>query len=810
MADTNLAVGEHRDLLDIIDKLRSQGVGHYVDLPEIIVCGDQSAGKSSVLEAISRMSFPTKDGLCTRFATELVLRRSREARTNVSITPGEDRVGEDKERLERWQPRSNIAEHGLSAVTDEAKLAMAEPTGTAEFYDDILRIELTGPEQPHLTMVDLPGLFRSGNKEQSDADAVTVRNMVQRYMARPRSIILTVVSAKYDYVLQEVTRLAKHADPEGRRTMGLITKPDTLDVGSDSENYFVRLAQNLEAELHLGWHVLKNRGFDERDVTSAQRDAIERDFFSQGLWASIDSSHCGVEALKARLSAILKDQILAQLPSLVRDVEDGIRDCTTRLDRLGPERGTHQQRLNYMLRVSEAYTSLVSQAVEGTYTSRFFGAPKMIDKFSTRLRAVVQNRLGEFAEDMRLNGQSQYIVDSDSDDEDRGEVRDSPRISRSHYVKEVANQLKYSKGRELPGLFNPLIVSDLFAAQCEPWRKIARDLVESILDSVHLTVELIVKDITASDITKGVLRLIFQGIEDLKIKLDAQVDVLLESALQPSITYNPQLTENVQRIQQSRHKRRIKKLVDKMFGPHRFDDPASKISVNPIQLVGLVEDGFERDMELFGSALAVDYMEAYYKARTFSPPPLKLKKAIWAVLTDLLHFQVAVNRFIDDMSVLAIEDCLISKVPTLFRSNNVSEMSDEDLSILAGETQESSRERHRLEAKRMTLTAGLQDLKSLHKRRNVISQPKRDRAGSEDKDNVTAVTASGSEEALMVTISTEAAVSRANSDDERPPSPTPRMRVIPPLERRPTPYRRVMSPRTPPDKPRFDSDTDDY
>src|SRR3954470_20979350 len=99
--------GDHRNLLDIIDSLRAQGVSRYVDLPEIIVCGDQSAGKSSVLEAISCMPFPTKDGLCTRFATELVLRRGREVNTKLSITPGESRFGEDKERLESWQPRAS-------------------------------------------------------------------------------------------------------------------------------------------------------------------------------------------------------------------------------------------------------------------------------------------------------------------------------------------------------------------------------------------------------------------------------------------------------------------------------------------------------------------------------------------------------------------------------------------------------------------------------------------------------------------------------------------------------------------------------
>lgn len=90
---------DHRDLLDIIDNLRSQGINRFVDLPQIIVCGDRSAGKSSVLEAISHMSFPAKDNLCTRFATELILRRSVSMGVKVHIIPSLDRSKEEKKRL---------------------------------------------------------------------------------------------------------------------------------------------------------------------------------------------------------------------------------------------------------------------------------------------------------------------------------------------------------------------------------------------------------------------------------------------------------------------------------------------------------------------------------------------------------------------------------------------------------------------------------------------------------------------------------------------------------------------------------------
>ncbi|KAF5536635.1 Mx2 (GTPase) [Fusarium mexicanum] len=694
--NANIAVGDHRDLLDIIDKLRLQGVSHYVDLPEIIVCGDQSAGKSSVLEAVSGMQFPIKDGLCTRFATELVLRRGRNTSTEVTITPGESRFGEDKQRLKDWRPTASIDEEGLGAVTKEAEAMMATPTGAGEFYEDTLRVELSGPEQPHLTMVDLPGLFRGVNKNQSAADISIVHDMVERYMARERSIILTVVSAKYEYVLQEVTRMAKKADPEGLRTMGLITKPDTLDAGSQSEHYFVRLAQNIEEELNLGWHVLKNRSYDERDATLAERNKKETEFLSQGLWSSIESSHCGVESLKVRLSNVLRDQILDQLPSLEQDVENGIRDCVERLKRLGPVRGTAQQQRSYLLRVSENYTLLMRQAVDGTYTDRFFGERNERASLSTRLRAVVRLRLDEFAEEMRVDGQSQHIIDSANESDDENPNNSRPRassISRSEFISEVAYRLKYYRGRELPGLFNPLIVNDLFVEQCAPWRRITKRLADDMLDIVHVTTEKVVEQSAASEVAERVLRLIRKEVDGLRIKMSAEIDTLLVSATQHPITNNPQLVQHVQQTQEDRHKRTVKSLITKMFGTSRFDGSDKKISINPLELLALAGQGFEPNMERFGSALAVDYMKAFYK--------------------------VAVNRFIDDVNILAIENCLISKLPSLFTSSTVAEMSDEKLYLLAAENEASAAEREYLELKQGILEKGLQDLKSLYRHRTV-------------------------------------------------------------------------------------------
>ncbi|KAJ5360680.1 Dynamin [Penicillium concentricum] len=89
---------QQSELLDKIDELRAIGIGGLVGLPQIIVCGNQSSGKSSVLEAISRVRFPSKSNICTRFATEIVLRRSPTEKIKVSIEPEDSRKDEQEQQ----------------------------------------------------------------------------------------------------------------------------------------------------------------------------------------------------------------------------------------------------------------------------------------------------------------------------------------------------------------------------------------------------------------------------------------------------------------------------------------------------------------------------------------------------------------------------------------------------------------------------------------------------------------------------------------------------------------------------------------
>jgi len=265
------------DLLDSVDCLRSQGISHYVSLPQIIVCGDQSSGKSSVLEAISGVSFPTKSNLCTRFPTELVLRKTSHIGVSVSIVPHYSRSESEQLSLGSFHEKLDGFD-GLPTLIESAKAAMGISTHGKAFSKDLLRIEVSGPDRPHLTIVDLPGLIHSETKQQSASDVELVQDVVQTYMKEPRSIMLAVVSAKNDYANQIVLKLARIADKKGNRTLGVITKPDTLIPDSESEAMYVSLARNQDVEFRLGWYILKNMDSEIGEWSLTDRDVKEEAF----------------------------------------------------------------------------------------------------------------------------------------------------------------------------------------------------------------------------------------------------------------------------------------------------------------------------------------------------------------------------------------------------------------------------------------------------------------------------------------------------------------------------------------------------
>ena len=679
----SLQFHETKDLLDIVDNLRSHGINEYIDLPEIIVCGEQSSGKSSVLEAVSGVKFPSKDNLCTRFATELILRRGTDAPIKISIVPGsneKDRSENDLDKLRNFHYSGALEGFDLGPVIEEAKATMGSAEGDGKVFSfDILRLELSGPDQPHLTLVDLPGLFQAGSRSQSDADAETVKSLVLSYMKKSRSIILAVVSAKNDFSNQIITRYCRDIDPRGERTLGLITKPDTLYEGSDSERSYFEVAQNKDVKFRLGWHVLRNRDYNSKDSTTEERDKVEALFFETGIWRALPSDQTGVHALKPRLSKILRDHIVSQLPDVLAQIKDGIKECEERLNTLGASRAAPHEQRRYLLQVSQYFSSLIKAAIDGQYWDPFFGEASADEGYKRRLRAFLQNTLSAFAADMRKKGHALTILDD-------GPTKPPHQISRADYIAWVTKLLERTRGRELPGTFDPLVVGQLFHDQRKPWGGLIDRYSATIVRAAQYVARRALGHV-CDERTLGLLsrRFIQPRLEKLTTALRDKIAELLEPHhTGHPITYNHYLTENVQKAQSKRRARAVKAYLERLFGADHTEKGNVTITFNMDALFDALVRKSEADMDTYASFTATDFMEAYYK--------------------------VALKKIIDDFSVLAVEACFIQQLPTLFSPADVIDLDEATVAALAAESEESSKERARSSEKLRVLEDGLKAL----------------------------------------------------------------------------------------------------
>jgi hypothetical protein len=369
----------------------------------------------------------------------------------------------------------------LPELIEKARAAMRLGSNST-FSRDVLSIEISGPTQPHLTVVDLPGLIHVDAKSQDSSDVQLVFDLVGSYMQNPRSIILAVVTAMNDFQNQIVLQRAKKVDPEGRRTLGVISKPASIPVGSEKEDAFISLAKNEDIFFALGWHVLRNRKYEERNDSTEDRNFREGLFFQTGAWKDIPRDSVGIETLRSRLSQLLYAHIKGELPKVYKDIRDGLQNCGGMLAKLGAKRETKFEQRQFLTKISMEFVNLCKAAVDGHYEDKFFGEGVAVDATSIhkRLRAVIQKKNTSFAKQIRERGHT-YEIDKQFDnvasikDKDRyphGEGGPK-RITHAEATNWVKPLLENSRGRELSGTFDPILICPLFREQSMKWEELA-------------------------------------------------------------------------------------------------------------------------------------------------------------------------------------------------------------------------------------------------------------------------------------------------------------------------------------------------
>ena len=297
------------------------------------------------------------------------------------------------------------------------------------FTQDVLRIEVAGPVGLHLTVVDLPGLISVANEEQTDDDVEIVQGMVDAYLTNPRTIILAVVQANNDIANQGIIQKSRRFDPAGERTVGIITKPDLINKGTETR--IARLAKNEDTtRLRLGFFLVRNPTPSElaNAITTEQRRAIEDRYFQSTPWKeqALSADRVGIVSLQRYLQGLLDQHIERELPKVREEIRQLMKRTERDIAALGDERPTSGHIRTFLTRLAMSFHKLTLSALDGHYFDddmTFFDTTN-VDHRSNRLRALTHRLNTEFSTYMRDNGGKRKVIESRSEAGDESDESD--------------------------------------------------------------------------------------------------------------------------------------------------------------------------------------------------------------------------------------------------------------------------------------------------------------------------------------------------------------------------------------------------
>ncbi|KNA26001.1 hypothetical protein SOVF_001460 [Spinacia oleracea] len=288
-----------RPLLDAVDKLRNLKVmKEGIQLPTIVVVGDQSSGKSSVLESLAGISLPRGQGICTR--VPLIMR--------LQHHPNPD-------------PELFLEYMGKTMKTDEVNVSEAINSATQEIAGTAKGIKNTPitlvvkkKGVPDLTMVDLPGITRVPVHGQPENIYEQIREIIMEYITPEESIILNVLSANVDFSTCESIMMSQSVDKSGQRTLAVVTKADKSPEG------LLEKVTNDDVSIGLGYVCVRNR-IGEESYEEARLEEAKL-FESNVLLSKIDKSIVGIPVLAQRLVNIQATIISKCLPNIVKQINE--------------------------------------------------------------------------------------------------------------------------------------------------------------------------------------------------------------------------------------------------------------------------------------------------------------------------------------------------------------------------------------------------------------------------------------------------------------------------------------------------------
>ncbi|KIY51903.1 hypothetical protein FISHEDRAFT_36290 [Fistulina hepatica ATCC 64428] len=340
------------DLIKLVNKLQDtfSNLGGELDMPQLVVVGSQSAGKSSVLETIVGKDFlPRGSGIVTRRPLILQLIHS----------DGEEEWGQFLHVDKRFTDFAEIRKE----IEQETFRVAGQNKGISK-----LPITLTvhSPNVLDLTLVDLPGLTKIPVGDQPSDIERQIRSLVVDYISKPNSVILAVSPANVDLANSDSLKLARAVDPQGRRTIGVLTKLDLMDAGTNA----IDILTGRVYPLKLGFIGVVNRSQADINSGKSMSDALanEEEYFkTHPAYRNIAHKN-GTRYLARTLNRVLMDHIREKLPDMKARLNTLMGQAEQELASFGDEAvfGDKNQQGALILRLMTNFAREFVASIEGT------------------------------------------------------------------------------------------------------------------------------------------------------------------------------------------------------------------------------------------------------------------------------------------------------------------------------------------------------------------------------------------------------------------------------------------------------------
>lgn len=342
-------------LISTINKLQDAlaplggGSASPVDLPQITVVGSQSSGKSSVLENIVGRDFlPRGTGIVTRRPLILQLINKRPSKKpdsnlqdllnlsnetpNADGSKNEDNVDEWGEFLHLPGKKFYNFEQIRQEIVNETDAKTGKNCGISPVP---INLRIYSPHVVTLTLVDLPGLTKVPVGDQPKDIEKQIKDMILKFISKPNAIILSVNAANTDLANSDGLKLAREVDPEGLRTIGVLTKVDLMDQGTD----VIDILAGRVIPLRSGYVPVINRGQKDIENHKTIREALkdEKNYFENHPSYRSKAHFCGTPYLAKKLNSILLHHIKQTLPDIKVRIETALKKYQNELITLGPE-----------------------------------------------------------------------------------------------------------------------------------------------------------------------------------------------------------------------------------------------------------------------------------------------------------------------------------------------------------------------------------------------------------------------------------------------------------------------------------------